>query len=79
MFDDFEKKTEQKVNEKLIKVRDVFDQYNLISSLHSFMSLQDVKFKNLLPPLIILEPIKQKELLKKLEVLEFISNKNIAA
>ena len=79
VFDDFEKKTEQKVNEKLIKVRDVFDQYNLISSLHSFMSLQDVKFKNLLPPLIILEPIKQKELLKKLEVLEFISNKNIAA
>ena len=79
VFDNFEKKEEQTVNKKLISVREIFDQYNLISALHSFMLREDDKFKNLLPPLTLLSSDKQKELLTKLEVLKFISNKEIAA
>ena len=79
VFDDFDKKIEQTANKKLILVRETFDQYNLISALHSFMSREDDKFKNLLPPLTLLSSEKQKELLTKLEVLKFISNEEIAA
>ena len=79
VFDDFDKKIEQTANKKLILVRETFDQYNLISALHSFMMREDDKFKNLLPPLTLLSSEKQKELLTKLDVLKFISNKEIAA
>ena len=79
VFDNFEKKKLQISNEKLIMVRQTFDQYNLISGLHSYLSFKNVKFKNLLPPLASLSSKDQKELLKKLEDLKFSLNKNIAA
>ena len=79
VFDDFEKNRPQKSNEKLINVRHTFDKYNLISGLHSYMSLQNSKFKNLLPPLTLLNSNDQKNLLKKLESLKFNLKKNIAA
>ena len=79
VFDDFQKNKIQKSNEKLINVRHTFDKYNLISGLHSYMSLQNSKFKNLLPPLTLLNSNDQKELLKKLESFKFNLNKNIAA
>ena len=79
VFDDFQNNKPQKSNEKLINGRQTFDKYNLISSLHSYMSLQNSKFKNLLPPLTLLNSSDQKELLKKLESLKFGVDKNIAA
>ena len=79
VFDDFENKSTQTMNAKLISVRKTFDDYNLISALHSFMSVEDKKYKNLLPPLILLSSEKQKELLSKLETLNFLPNKGIAA
>ncbi len=79
VFDDFEKSRPQNSNEKLVKVRHTFDKYNLISGLHSYMSIQNSKFKNLLPPLTLLNLNDQKELIKKLESLKFNLNKNIAA
>ena len=79
VFDDFQKNKTQKSNEKLINVRHTFDRYNLISGLHSYMSLKNSKFKNLLPPLTVLNSNDQKNLLKKLESLKFNLNKNIAA
>ncbi len=79
VFDDFEKRKTQNSNEKLISVRHTFDKYNLISGLHSYMSLQNSKFKNLLPPLTLLSPKDQKELIKLLEDLKFNTGKNIAA
>ena len=79
VFDDFQKNKPQKSNEKLINVRHTFDKYNLISGLHSYMSLQNSKFKNLLPPLTLLNENDQKELFKKLEDLKFNLNKDIAA
>ena len=75
VFDDFEKKETQSVNDKLIEVRETFDQYNLISALHSFLSTKDSKYKKVLPPLILLSPEKQKELINKLNNLKFIFNK----
>ncbi len=79
VFDDFENQIEPKLNKKLISVREIFDQYNLISALHSFISVKDEKYKNLLPPLVLLSKEKQKEILNKLEVIEFISSNNLAA
>ena len=60
-------------------VRHAFDNYNLISGLHSYMSFKNSKFKNLLPPLTLLNSKDSKDLLKKLEALNFGINKNIAA
>ncbi len=79
VFDDFENKATQTVNEKLILTRQVFDQFNLISALHSFMATKDEKFENLLPPLTLLTKDKLKELLTKLEEVKFIQTKEIAA
>ena len=79
VFDNYEKNKTQTTNEKLILVRHVFDNYNLISSLHSYMSIKNPKFKNLLPPLTLLNSKDSKDLLKKLETLKFGFNKNIAA
>ena len=79
VFDDFENRRTQNSNEKLINVRHTFDKYNLISGLHSYMSLQNSKFKNLLPPLTLLSSKDQKELLKSLENLKFNKGNNIAA
>ena len=79
VFDDFEKKDTQVVNEKLISVRETFDQYNLISALHSFLSIKNDNYKKVLPPLILLSQEKQKELVNKLNNLKFIFDKNLAA
>ncbi len=79
VFDDFENKQEQTQSEKLKNVREVFDEYNLISALHSYFSVKDPKFKNLLPPLLLLPEEKKQELLAKLKKLEFIYNKGVAA
>ncbi|MDA7714993.1 dihydrodipicolinate synthase family protein [Pelagibacteraceae bacterium] len=73
VFDDFENKQTQTKNEKLINVRKTFDQYNLISALHSFLTVKDKKFKNILPPLVLLSQEQQKELIDKLNDLKFIS------
>ena len=79
VFDDFETKKIQTKNDQLINVRETFDQYNLISALHSFLATRDKKFKNVLPPLILLTEEKQKELIDKLNTLNFTFEKNLAA
>jgi len=79
VFDDFEKKEKQTQNDKLIAVREVFDEYNLISALHSYMSTKDDNFKNLLPPLVLLNPKEKKNLINKLNNLKFIITNNLAA
>ena len=76
---DFENKKEQTVNEKVVKVRQTFDQYPLISALHSFLSVEDKKYLNILPPLTLLDAKLRDELLNKLKEIDFILSKNIAA
>ena len=79
VFDDFEKKEKQTQNDKLIAVREVFDEYNLISALHSYMSTKDDNFKNLLPPLVLLNSKEKKDLINKLNNLKFMITNNLAA
>ena len=79
VFDDFENKIPQTKNDQLIGVRETFDGYNLISALHSFHSIKNENYKNILPPLTLLSEQKLKELIEKLNKLKFISEKNLAA
>ena len=79
VFDDFENNMPQTKNDQLIGVRETFDSYNLISALHSFHSIKDENYKNILPPLTLLSEQKLKELIEKLNKLKFISEKNLAA
>ena len=79
VFDDFENKMPQTKNDQLISVRETFDCYNLISALHSFHSIKDENYKNILPPLTLLSEQKLKGLIEKLNKLKFISEKNLAA
>ena len=79
VFDDFEKQIKQTHNEKLIKVRKTFDNYNLISALHSYMSEKDKVFSNLLPPLVLLNNDEKNELLNELKKLQLKVNGELAA
>ena len=79
VYDDFHNNKKQTLNEKLCAVRKVFDNYNLISGLHSFMSIENEKYKRILPPLSLLSEAQQKEMMSKLKELDFFPEKNIAA
>ena len=79
VYDDFNSNKKQTFNERLCAVRKVFDNYNLISGLHSFMSIENEKYKRILPPLALLSEKEKKEMMSKLKELEFFPEKNIAA
>ncbi len=79
VFDDFINQKTQDNNKKLIAVREVFDNFNLISALHSYMSLKKSIFKNLLPPLVLLKDEEKISLLNKLKKIKFVNEKNLAA
>ena len=79
VYDDHLNKKKQTSNEKLCKIRKVFDNYNLISALHSFMSVENEKYKRVLPPLNLLTEEENKIFMSKLEELDFFPEKNIAA
>ncbi len=72
VFDDFEQNKEQTVNDKLCEVRKIFDQFNLISGLHSFLSLTDKQFLNILPTCSLLNKQDEKVLIDKLKELDFL-------
>ena len=71
VFDDFIEKRQQTQNDKLCSVRKVFDQFNLISGLHSFFSKKDKIYKNLIPPLNLLSQKDEDKLLDELKNLNF--------
>ena len=48
-----------------------FDQFNLISGLHSFMSDEDEIYKNVIPPVSLLNEKNKKQLIKDLNKLNF--------
>ena len=74
VYDDFFNRKSQSVNEKLCDVRKVFDKYNLISGLHTFMSKKDKIYENILPILSLLSKNDKKKLFEDLEKLEFNTN-----
>ena len=71
VYDDFLNKRKQTYNQKLCKVRAVFDKYNLISGIHTFLSSYDNSYSNLLPPLSLLDEENKKKLLDELSDLDF--------
>ena len=77
VFDDFQNKKLQVSNEKVIKVRQTFDEYPLISALHSVLSVGNNKYLNILPPLTLLDEASKTELLKKLKGIDFTPSKKI--
>ena len=79
VYDDFNNGNDQSYNQKLIDVRNTFEKYNLISSLHTFFSKDDEIYKNLLPPLSLLNDLENKDLMQSLKILNFESNSQLAA
>ena len=79
VFDDFTNKKKQTFNEKLCAIRKIFDENNLISALHSFMSFENKKYSILLPPLSLLSKEEEEQMLSKLKKLNFFPEKSIAA
>jgi len=76
VYDDFNNKKKQTFNEKLCAVRKVFDNYNLVSALHTFMSFKNEKYKRILPPLSLLSDTQQN--INKLKELKFYSERKAA-
>ena len=71
VYENFINKKEQKLNDKLCEVRAAFEQYNLISGLHTFFGQNDINYKNILPPLRLLNETEKNNLLNKLDNLDF--------
>ncbi len=78
VYDDFHDKKKQTFNERLCAIRKVFDKNNLISGLHSFMSIEDEKFKIVLPPLSLLSKEQEKQMLNELKALNFYPERKAA-
>ncbi|MDC0054343.1 dihydrodipicolinate synthase family protein [Candidatus Pelagibacter sp.] len=71
VYDDFVLNKDQSDNEKLCKVRTIFDGYNLISAIHSIMAQIDKSYNNILPPLSILDNKDSQKLIEDLKKIDF--------
>ena len=71
VYDDFIQNKDQSANEKLCKVRTIFDGYNLISAIHSLMTKIDKSYINILPPLSILNNNECQKLIEDLKKIDF--------
>ena len=78
VFEDFINKEKQTFNEKLCSIRMVFDKNNLISGLHSFMSIENEKYKIVLPPLSLLSKEQEKQMIDELRALDFYPERKAA-
>ena len=79
VYDDFMTGKELLHDQKLKNVRSVFDRYNLISALHAFYSKEDKIYKNILPPLRVLNKEEEKDLFDSLDNLNFTLKSQLAA
>ena len=79
VYDDFFSGKEQLYNKKLIEVRNEFEKYNLISALHTYKSKEDQNFKNVIPPLGLLNDTDDNNLILNLKKLDFQINSQLAA
>jgi 4-hydroxy-tetrahydrodipicolinate synthase len=73
----FFSKEKQTANEKLCNVRIEFEKFNLISGLHSYLSTKNKIYRNILPPLSLLNESDEKSLIHSLEKLNFSINPSI--
>ena len=74
VYEDFKNEKNQTANEKLCNVRKTFEQFNLISGLHTFLSQKDVSYINILPTLSLLVDKDKKKLFEDLKKLDFNIN-----
>tara|TARA_B100000900_G_scaffold398627_1_gene400230 strand:- start:342 stop:1226 length:885 start_codon:yes stop_codon:yes gene_type:complete len=79
VYDDFQSSKKQSLNQKLCDVRTAFDKYNLISGLHSYCSQEDEIYRNILPPLSILNKSDEIKLINTLKDLNFTNKSFLAA
>jgi len=79
VYEDFYSKKKQIHNDRLCAIRSVFDKKNLISGVHSFMAIENEKYKFILPPLSLLSDDEEKKMVSELKALDFYPNKHIAA
>ena len=71
VYEDFFNKKDQTINEKMCEVRGVFDKFNLISGIHTYLSEKDDSFKNILPTCSLLDEKDTISLFKELKKLKF--------
>jgi len=71
VYDDYFNNGSQTHNEKLSKIRKTFDQFNLISAVHSYWSQVDKIYENILPTLKLLENTEKNKLISDLKKLNF--------
>jgi len=71
VYDDFIEKKEQTVNQKLCNIRKTFEKFNLISGLHSLMSVENEIYNNVLPPVSLLNTEDKQNLIEDLNKLNF--------
>jgi len=71
VYDDFIEEKAQTKNEMLCDVRNTFEKFNLISGLHSFMLDENKIYKNVLPPVSILNEKDKLLLTEELNKLNF--------
>ena len=79
VYDDFFSGKKQTLNDKLCEVRSTFDKYDLISGLHTYCAQNENIYKNILPPLRLLNKNDEEELLNRLKDLEFYNKTTLAA
>ncbi len=79
VYDDFFSRKKQLHNDKLCDVRSTFDKYSLISGLHTYYAQNDNIYKNILPPLSLLNRNDEEELMNRLKDLEFYNKSTLAA
>tara|TARA_B100000029_G_scaffold207605_1_gene205372 strand:+ start:1150 stop:2028 length:879 start_codon:yes stop_codon:yes gene_type:complete len=72
VYESFKKgKTETEEHDKLVAVRKVFDNYNLISALHSYKAEEDSVYRNIIPPLQLLSDENKLKLFAELKKINF--------
>ena len=79
VYDDFISGDVQTVNDNLCDIRSEFEKYNLISGLHTFFGKNEKCYRNLLPPLSILNPKDEQEMISNLEKFNFSLKKSMVA
>ena len=78
VYDNFLNKKDLKADKKLCAVRGAFEKFNLISGLHTFFGQKNNIYRNILPPLRILNNIEENKLINELEILNFKENNTVS-
>ena len=79
VYDDFNLGEENNFNELLCNVRNEFDNYNLISALHSYFSIKDKIYQNIIPPLGLLNSIDNERFINNLSKMNFSTDNLLVA